>query len=89
MRNIAKRVRARSRSIGLLLLLWALLVSGCTGITPANEPLRDHREEGPTSGLFSGSAGEFVLLRPADKPADTAETGKEAGKVRQGQSSDR
>ena len=55
-------------------LLVALLVAGCAGITPY-EP-RDHREEGPEKGLFTGSEGEFVIFRKADEP----ETGSEAGK---------
>jgi hypothetical protein len=55
-------------------LLVALLVAGCAGITPY-EP-RDHREEGPEKGLFTGSEGEFVIFRKADEP----EAGSEAGK---------
>ncbi len=55
-------------------LLVALLVSGCAGIKPY-EP-RNYREEGPERGLFTGSAGEFVIFRKADEP----ETGSEAGK---------
>ncbi len=55
-------------------LLVALLVSGCAGIKPF-EP-RNYREEGPERGLFTGSAGEFVIFRKADEP----ETGSEAGK---------
>jgi hypothetical protein len=38
----------------------ALLLNGCTGMEPY-EP-RDHREEGPEQGLFSGEAGEFVIF---------------------------
>ena len=57
--------------IGPLLVAW--LVTGCAGITPY-EP-RDHREEGPEKGLFTGSEGEFVIFRKADEP----ETGSEAG----------
>jgi hypothetical protein len=55
-------------------LLVALLVTGCAGIKPY-EP-RDYREEGLEKGLFTGSAGEFVIFRKADEP----ETGSEAGK---------
>ena len=55
-------------------MLVALLVAGCAGITPY-EP-RDHREEGPEKGLFTGSEGEFVIFRKADEP----EAGSEAGK---------
>ena len=55
-------------------LLVALLVTGCAGIKPY-EP-RDNREEGMEKGLFTGSAGEFVIFRKTDEP----ETGNEAGK---------
>jgi hypothetical protein len=54
-------------------LLVALLVTGCAGIKPY-EP-RDNREEGMEKGLFTGSAGEFVIFRKADEP----ETGSEVG----------
>jgi hypothetical protein len=57
--------------IGPLLVVW--LVAGCAGIKPY-EP-RDHREEGPEKGLFTGSEGEFVIFRKADEP----ETGSDAG----------
>ena len=40
-------------------LLLALLVVGCSGIKPY-EP-RDHREEGPENGLYTGSQGEWVI----------------------------
>ena len=42
-------------------LLLALLVVGCSGMKPY-EP-RDHREEGPEQGLFTGSQGEWVIFR--------------------------
>jgi hypothetical protein len=42
-------------------LLLALLVVGCSGFKPF-EP-RDHREEGPERGLFTGSQGEWVIYR--------------------------
>ena len=44
---------------GLLVVTW--LVNGCAGMEPY-EP-RDHREEGPEQGLFTGEAGEFVIFR--------------------------
>ncbi len=56
------------------LLVASLVVFGCTGIEPY-EP-RNHREEGPEKGLFTGSEGEFVIFRKADQP----ETGSEASK---------
>ena len=55
-------------------MLVALLVAACAGIEPY-EP-RDHREDGPQKGLFSGQDGEFVIFRRADEP----ETGSEADK---------
>ena len=69
--GISKTLRRKVVWIGPLLV--ALLVAGCAGITPY-EP-RDHREEGPEKGLFTGSVGEFVIFRKADEP----ETGSEAG----------
>ena len=70
--GISKAHRRKALWIGALLV--ALLVTGCAGITPY-EP-RDHREEGPKKGLFTGSEGEFVFFRKADEP----ETGSEAGR---------
>ena len=55
-------------------LLVALLVTGCAGIK-SYEP-RDNWEEGMEKGLFTGSAGEFVIFRKTDEP----ETGSEADK---------
>ena len=47
-------------------MLAALLVTGCTGIEPY-EPY-DYRQDGPKKGLFTGSAGEFVIYKKADEP---------------------
>jgi hypothetical protein len=47
-------------------LLVALMVTGCAGVKPY--VARNDREEGPKQGLFSGSEGEFVIFRSADKP---------------------
>ena len=52
-------------------MLVALLVTGCAGIKPY-EP-RDNREEGMEKGLFTGSAGEFVIFRKADAPEADSE----------------
>ena len=70
--GISNSLRRKVFLIGSLLV--ALLVTGCTGITPY-EP-SDTREEGLEKGLFTGSAGEFVIFRKTDEP----ETGNEAGK---------
>ena len=64
-------------------LLVALLVTGCAGIKPY-EP-RDHREEGPEKGLFTGSEGEFVIYRKADEPEAGSETGKRSDETANGE----
>ena len=72
------RIWARHRrKVGwpAILLLIAVIMAGCAGIEPY-EP-RDHREEGPEKGLFTGSEGEFVIIR---KRVDEPETGSESGK---------
>ena len=52
-------------------LLVAMLVTGCAGIKPYKP--RNHREEGPQKGLFTGSKGEFVILRKAEEPKKESE----------------
>ena len=71
---MAKYSRLRRKVLLIGLLLVGLLFTGCAGISPY-EP-RDNREEGMEKGLFTGSAGEFVIFRKTDEP----ETGNEAGK---------
>ncbi len=51
----------------VLYLLLLLSLSGCSGIKPY-APV-NHREEGPESGLFSGTEGAFVILRQGDSIA--------------------
>ena len=58
-----KYVFMTGRLIPLLLAL--IVVSGCSGIEPLE--LTNTREEGPEKGLFSGSDGEFVILRGTDE----------------------
>ena len=70
--GISRTQRRKVLWIGPLLV--ALLVTGCAGIEPY-EP-RDNREEGMEKGLFTGSAGEFVIYRKVDE----SETGSEASK---------
>jgi len=53
------------------LLVALLLISGCSGLKPY-EP-RDHREEGPEKGLFTGSKGEFAIFRKAEEPKKESE----------------
>ncbi len=62
------------------MFLIAVIMAGCAGIEPF-EP-RNHREEGPEKGLFTGSEGEFVILRKAEEPKKDSEekkSPKEAG----------
>ena len=66
-------ITQRRKALWIGLLLVALLVIGCAGITPY-EP-RDHREEGPERGLLSGPDGEFIIFKLEDEP----DTGNEAG----------
>ena len=42
-------------------LVTLLLIAGCTGMEPF-EPI-NHREEGPSGGIFSGPTGSFTLSR--------------------------
>jgi hypothetical protein len=49
----------------ILWFLVLLVICGCSGIEPLE--LTNTREEGPEKGLFSGSDGEFVILRRADE----------------------
>jgi hypothetical protein len=77
--RIWSRYRCKVRWPAVLLLI-AVIMAGCAGIEPF-EP-RNHREEGPEKGLFTGSEGEFVILRKADEPEKDSEdkkSPKEAG----------
>ena len=64
------------------LLLAVTAIAGCEGIEPFEPP--NHREEGSGRGLFTGSEGEFVILRvqeekePGEDSAKEAEDGKQA-----------
>jgi hypothetical protein len=60
--------------IGLLLVTF--LVAGCSGIEPY-EP-RDNREEGPEKGVFTGSEGEFVILKKTDQPDTESKTSEKS-----------
>ena len=63
------------KALWIVVFLVILLVAGCAGIKPY-EPY-DYRQDGPKKGLFTGSAGEFVIYRKADG----SETDSEAGKI--------
>ena len=60
-----------------------IAVAGCAGITPYEQ--RDNREEGPEKGLFTGSAGEFVIFRKADEPETGSEAGRKLDKTEDGE----
>jgi hypothetical protein len=59
------------------LLAASLVIFGCAGVKPY-EP-RDNREEGPEKGLFTGSEGEFVILKKAEEPKKGSEDRKSPG----------
>jgi hypothetical protein len=62
-----------------ILLAASLILTGCAGIEPF-EP-RNHREEGPEKGLFTGSEGEFTILRKAESPENGEEAAAEKSDV--------
>ena len=80
--GISKTHRRKALWIGLLLVAL-LVIAGCAGIKPY-EP-RDNREEGPEKGLFTGSEGEFVILRKADEPETGSEASKRSGETADGE----
>lgn len=63
MRSVPKhRAAPHWPAVLLLLLLWVI---GCSGIT-AYQP-RNHREEGPERGVFTGSKGELTIPLPQER----------------------
>jgi hypothetical protein len=73
----------KRKALWIVSLLVALLITGCGGIKPY-EP-RNHREEGSEKGLFTGSQGEFVILRKADEPKTGSETSKKSDETVDGE----
>ena len=73
----------RRKALWIGALLVALLVTGCAGIKPYK--YRDHREEGPEKGLFSGSEGEFVIFRKTDEPKTDTETSEKSDQTEDGE----
>ncbi len=67
---IAMRGRWRT---GAALLLVLLAFASCSGIEPYE--VRNRREEGPESGVLTGSQGEFVIFRYGERPKSEEETG--------------
>ena len=70
--STCRKIIRRTLWIGPLLV--ALLIAGCAGFKPYKP--RDYRQEGLERGLYTGSAGEWIIYRKADEP----ETGSDAGK---------
>lgn len=58
----SRRFQKRKLRRATFCLLVLLGVLGCSGITP--DPPRNHREEGPERGIFTGSKGEVVIPMP-------------------------
>lgn len=63
-----------------LVAVWISLVNiGCSGMVPFE--YRNHREEGPSGGAFSGDQGEFVIYRndstKAEKDSLSTQSGDE------------
>ena len=56
---------------GAALMLVLLAVASCSGIEPYE--VRNRREEGPESGVLTGSEGEFVIFRYGEKPKSEKE----------------
>ena len=79
---IARTHRPKVLWIGVLLVA-SLVITGCAGIKPY-EP-RNHREEGPEKGLFTGSEGEFIIFRKADEPKKGSEAGKKSDETVDGE----
>lgn len=59
-----KRRRIVSSGAPLVALVACLLVAGCSDYQPMAMP--DDRENPPLSGVFTGSQGEWVILRKTD-----------------------
>ena len=80
--GISRTRRRKALRIGVLLAAL-LFNTGCAGIKPY-EP-RDHREEGPEKGLFTGSKGEFVIFRKADETEIDSEADKRSVETADGE----
>jgi hypothetical protein len=64
----------------MALMVTLLVIADCAGIEPY-EP-RNHREEGPEQGLFSGSKGEFVIFTRGEEPKQGSENEKASNKAK-------
>ena len=61
-------------SLAAAVLLLCLLVTGCSSIKPYQP--RNHREEGPERGIFTGSKGEFVIPMPGEPAKEEGNSNK-------------
>ena len=64
----------------ILWLLLVLVISSCSGMEPY-APV-NHREEGPESGLFSGSKGDFVIYRKTEEKSVDSDPEADPDKVK-------
>ena len=78
---MGRYLKRRCQLLRIIAIVVVLLGSGCSGITPDGK-LRNNREEGPQSGIFSGPGSEFVIIAPMPATAGekTPEKGGEAAK---------
>lgn len=60
----------------LLLGVTLLPIAGCAGMEPFE--YRNHREEGPPGGAFSGERGEFVIFRGDESDARDDDDSKQS-----------
>ena len=59
-------------------LASVLFIAGCAGMEPY-EPV-NHREEGPSGGVFSGPAGGFTIYRGGAAPPEEDEPARKDAK---------
>jgi hypothetical protein len=52
------------RSFAAVALILCVFIAGCSRMEPFQP--RNHREEGPERGVFSGPRGEFVIPLPGE-----------------------
>ena len=64
----------------ILWLLLLLVISSCSGMEPY-APV-NHREEGPESGLFSGSKGDFVIYQKNEEKSVDNDSESDSDKVK-------
>ena len=65
--------------------LLFLIISGCSGMEPYTPP--NQREDGPESGLFSGSAGGFILYQSGEEETVPENRNRDKVKMKEAESS--